>query len=331
MSELRFVSARGSPYQIGLDLGRAGRVAARSVLLAAPYWKAVTAPEHDATVARLGRAIRQRFPTIWAELEGLAAGLDLPFSNILAWNCRGDLLSNTADGCTGLQFPDIYPIIAHNEDGLPGFLGHAFLAQVNPTQEPEFTSFCYPGSLPGHTFALTRAGLVQAVNNIRLNGIDPQIPRMVLARAVLGCQTLDEACALLAKDSRSGGFHMSLAQTGDPRLLSVEYGAGACSVRQINAPSVHANHALHLGTPQMITQSSADRQSRGEALLAQGLRDPLTILRDHHGDGLPIFRTAPDDPDDENTLATAVFRLSAQAVQLDVLDQSGQRFDIGFA
>lgn len=321
--ELAQVSAQGSAWQIGHALGLAGRAAVHKVLLQAPYWAAVTAPEHRATVARLGAATRVRFPAIWEELQGLAAGLDVPFSDILAWNCRGDLLSNTGDGCTSVQIPDIYPIIAHNEDGLPGFRGHAFLAQVQPQDAPGFTAFCYPGSVPGHTFAVTRAGLVQAVNNIRLTGIDPHIPRMVLARAVLGCRSLDAACALLADDPRSGGFHMSFAQVGDPRMLSVEYGNGAVSVQEIQDPSTHANHALHLGAAQRITQSSANRQARGDAFLAQGQRDPRAILRDTGGAGLPIFRTHPDDPDDENTLATAMCHLSAQGVRLTVLDQSG--------
>lgn len=320
MSELRLVRAQGNPYQIGLELGRAGRAGAQAVLPATPYWQAVTAPEHAATVARLGQEVRTRFPEIWAEIQGLADGLELPFSNILAWNCRGDLLSNTADGCTSIQIPDNRIVIAHNEDGLPCFRGHAFLAQVQPQQAPSFTSFCYPGSISGHTFAATGAGLVQAVNNLRLSGVIPAIPRMVLGRAVLGCTTLDEALALLQDDPRSGGFHMSLAQTGDPRLMSVEYGAGKASLRRITEPSCHANHALHLNMPQSFTDSSRDRQAKGLAGLGRG---PRAVLRDAQGPGLPIFRTAPDDPDDENTLATAILQVAENHVMLEVIDQAG--------
>ena len=53
---------------------------------------------------------------------------------------------------------------------------------------------------------------------------------MVLGPAVLNSKTLDDAVAVLSDDPRCGGFHMSLAQVGDPRLLSVEYGAGQSSV-----------------------------------------------------------------------------------------------------
>lgn len=324
-AELRMITAAGAPREIGRRLGETGLEAARGVLLESPYWAAVTRQSHRATVARLGAATRLRFPAIWEELQGLAEGLDLPFDDVLAWNCRGDLLANTADGCTTVQLPGPEPRIAHNEDGLPGFRGYAFLAEVQPDGAPGFTSFCYPGSLPGHAFAATQAGLAQAVNNIRLTGFEPQIPRMVLGRAVLNCGTLEQAVAQLQDNPHSGGFHMTLAQAGDVRLFSVEFGAGASALREISSASLHANHALHLAAPQVVTSSSSDRQSTGEALLSAHPEEPSAILRNTDGPGFPIFRTAPDDPDDENTLATALLNVCSDHVELDVIDQIGQR------
>ncbi|PKQ12385.1 MAG: hypothetical protein CVT70_08485 [Alphaproteobacteria bacterium HGW-Alphaproteobacteria-1] len=322
--ELGRITARGTPREVGRALGEAGRAAVHQVLLGAPYWQAVTAPAHRAAVARMGEGLRARFPAIHEEMEGLAEGLALPFEHVLAWNCRGDLVSNAPDGCTTVLLPGAEPVIAHNEDGLPGLAGHVFLADVTPEGAPGFTSFCYPGSIPGHTFAVTGAGLVQAVNNIRLRGVVAGVPRMALGRAALGCQSLDEAVAHFKANNDSGGFHMAFAQAGDTRLLSVEYGGGAVSVVEVDEPQVHANHALHLRLGpegQSITRSSAHRQARGTALLAEEVRDPLAILRDTDGPGLPIFRTAPDDPDDENTMATAVFRIHGAGVDWEVRAQ----------
>lgn len=322
--ELGRIAARGTPRDLGRALGEAGRAAVHAVLLDAPYWRAVTAPAHRAAVARMRDGLGARFPAILAEIEGLAEGLALPFEDVLAWNCRGDLLSNAPDGCTTVLLPGPEPVIAHNEDGLPGFRGHALLADLAPEDAPNFTAFCYPGSIPGHTFALTGAGLVQAVNNIRLRGVVPGVPRMALGRAALSCRDLDAVTDLLLRNNDSGGFHMSFAQAGDHRLISVEYGGGATSVVEIDTPSVHANHALHMPLVpegQSVTRSSADRQARGAALLARGLRDPVAILRDTGGDGLPIFRTAPDDADDENTLTTALFRVRATGVEWELRAQ----------
>lgn len=322
--ELGRIAARGTPRALGRALGEAGRAAVHDVLLGAPYWQAVTAAQHRAAVARMGAGLRTRFPAIWAEIEGLAEGLALPFEDVLAWNCRGDLVSNAPDGCTTILLPGAEPVIAHNEDGLPGFRFHAFLADLAPKDAPGLIAFCYPGSIPGHTFAVTEAGIVQAVNNIRLRGVSAAVPRMAIGRAALGCRDLAAVEAHFAANHDSGGFHMAFAQAGARRILSVEYGGSAVSVVEVRVPQVHANHALHLALRpegQSVTRSSADRQARGTALLAEGVRDPRAILRNTGGAGLPIFRTAPDDPDDENTLATAIFRVGADAVTWQVHPQ----------
>lgn len=324
-AELGRITARGTPRQIGRTLGRAGRDAAHAVLRAADYWQAVTGPAHATAVRAMSDNLRALFPAVWEELEGLAEGLALPLDKVVAWNCRGDLVSNVPDGCTTVQIPGPAPVIGHNEDGLPGFRGHAAMAEVTPDDGPAFVSFCYPGSIPGHSFATNAAGLVQAVNNLRLHDVAPQLPRMGLGRAILACDTLDAALALLARHNASGGFHMTLAQAGDPRLMSVEFGGGACVARQVDAPSVHANHALHMGdriAGQTITASSRDRQARGARMLADGVTDPLRILRDTGGPGLPVHRCHPDDPDNENTLASAVFRVGSSAVDWSVYDQT---------
>lgn len=321
---LGWVAAGGTPGDIGRALGRAGRTAVHRHLLGAPIWQRVTDPAHGARLARMTATVMARFPAIWAEIEGLAEGLGLPVAEVMAWNCRGDLLASAPDGCTTVMLPGETPVLAHNEDGLPFFRGAAFIADVTPAGAPGFRAFCYPGSIPGHTFAFTGAGLVQTVNNIRLTGADAGIPRMVLGRAVLAARGIDAALALLRAHPNSGGFHFALSHVADRRIVSVEFGGGEISVAEVTAPSVHANHALHQRrgvARQIVTASSRDRQARGAALLAAGERDPLAILRDTGGPGLPIRRDAADDPDDENTLATALFRVTEDGIEWSIHDR----------
>ena len=221
------------------------------------------------------------------------------------------------------MLPGETPLLAHNEDGLPFFRGDCFIAEAQPEGQPGFHAFCYPGSIPGHTFAFTDAGLVQTVNNIRLTGVEADIPRMVLGRAVLTAPTLDAALEIL-RDAPSGGFHFSLMHKADRRILSVEFGGGETSVREVGAPAVHATHALHLPrglAGQIVTDSSRDRQAWGDRLVAEG-RDPLAILRDTGCPGLPIRRDAADDPDEENTLGTAVLRLTDAGLEWSIHDRA---------
>jgi hypothetical protein len=218
-------------------------------------------------------------------------------------------------------------VIAHNEDGLPGFSGYGLLVRVEVAGEKPFVSFAYPGSLPGHTFALTGAGLVQAVNNVRVVSANVGVPRMVLGRAVLDAPTIDKAIAVLREAPRAGGFHFTLGQRGDHRIVSIEFLQAAISVSEVTRRSVHANHIIHPAlaeTAQIVTDSSASRQRRGDALVEAGA-EPLAILRDQADAALPILRQAPDDPDVENTLATALFSISPSDVSCEVFAGGDER------
>lgn len=81
-----------------------------------------------------------------------------------------------------------------------------------------------------------------------------------------------------------------------------------------------------------MTDSSRDRQARVETLLP-ALRRPvsddalLRVLQDQAPAGLPIYRDDPQDPDDENTLATALFRIEADGVAMQVYRRTHCAFD----
>ncbi len=315
-NHIGWVVATGWRREIGHTLGLRGRQAVQTHLICSDIWEHVMDAAQDPVLDHLADNVKHQYPGTWSELEGLASGLGLPFRDVLAWNCRGDILSSVPDGCTTAQIPGDPITIAHNEDGLPFFRGSCFIADIHQKTGRRFWAFCYPGSLPGHTFGWNNSGLVLAVNNLRLLGVEPDTSRMVICREVLDCFSIDEALRKLTKNPHSGGFHMSVAQVGDTRLMSVEYGGGAASVRCMTQASLHANHALHLAHPeQTITQSSADRQIRGTELVSREKPDCLRILRDSAGSGLPIRRDDPADPDSENTLATCIFKVSNKGLE----------------
>lgn len=242
-------------------------------------------------------------------MQGLAHGLDLPFDDVFAWNCRGDVWGDGAgrlhDGA------DPRPRAGHRSQrgwgsGLAGPLragGACGLADGRA-----FAAFVYPGSIPGHTFAVTETGIVQTVNNIRSRAAGIGLPRMVLGRAVLGCASLDEVIRTIETSARAGAFHFTLAQRGDQRLVSVEFTHARCSTVIVEQALCHANHLVHTamaGEPQIVTASSAARQRRAMLISARpawGRPDPLRILWDGADTDLPILREQPDDPDGENTL-----------------------------
>ncbi|MBS3785642.1 MAG: 6-aminopenicillanic acid acyl-transferase [Gammaproteobacteria bacterium] len=328
VSKIGMVHVAGAPYEVGYLIGVAGRDATQEIVTQTDAWHEITGPSHRNTVEQLAQYTRARFPEIWAEIEGLAAGLGLPVQSVFAWNCRGDLISAGGEGCTTVVMPGEPTTIAHNEDGMPSLNGHCFMADVQMDSAASYLAFCYPGSLPGHTFAINNLGIYQAVNNLRIRSTTIEMPRMVLGRAVLGCTTLESAVDLLRTDNRSGGFHFTLGQASQPAPLSIEFGGGQCHVAPITAGFAHANHALSLfesNDRQLITDSSAARQQRADALIHQGELNCEDIVRDKTDGHLPILRSDPLDPDGENTLATAVMQISGTAIVWSVYEQSGKR------
>lgn len=328
---LEFIDAAGSPRDIGMALGRFGAGIVHEYLVSTPAWRSVMAFRGDERVVALQRLVKERLPDCWLELEGLAQGLELPVDDIFAWNCRGDVWALAPDGCTTVMVPGDEPTIAHNEDGDPGLRGHCALARVQPAGGNAFVAFVYPGSIPGHTFAVTQTGLVQAVNNIRSREAGIGLPRMLVGRAVLNCRTLDEVVRLIETSPRAGAFHFTLAKPGDGRILSIEFTHRRVSATVAEHPTCHANHLVHAameGERQLVTDSSAARQQRGDELVravTKAQTDPLSILRDRGFSALPIHRDQPDDPDGENTLATGLFRIRRESVTWEVYARASSR------
>ncbi|KWI59538.1 peptidase C45 [Burkholderia pseudomultivorans] len=325
----------GTPFDIGVRLGELARPVFDAYMQQSSAWQAVRRWRGHPFVAALRQAALAAYPDLVAELDGIAAGVGWPADDIFLWNCRGELIHNAPDGCTTLaaRGADGTRWIAHNEDGDPYLRERCLLVDVQPQGKPGFISFYYPGSLPGHTFAANRAGIAQAINNLRIRTPAVGVPRMILARAVLDATSLDAAADVLRTQARASGFHHTLGATGDTRLLSIEASVARCSVIDVARVAGHANHLVHPGCDaeaQIVTQSSGDRQRRVEAL-APGVDavDETALLRvlgDRAPEGLPIYRDDPADPDDENTLATAVFSIRDTAIDFTIHQHGTQCF-----
>ena len=323
----------GTRRQVGVALGKLARPLMQVYLDQSTTWRTLRPWRGHAYLQELAGHVQRTLPALWEEFEGMAEGLQMPAEDLLLWNCRGDLLHQTTDGCTSIaiQGAENTRWIAHNEDGDPYLYGRCHVVDVQPDDAPGYVSFYYPGSLPGHTFAANRAGIVQTINNLRTRTRRAGVPRMFLARGVLDCATLDQALTLLHDTPRAGAFHHTLGATHDKRLLSVEAVPGLCSIEPVHRRYGHANHLIHAEThdvPQIITDSSRARQTRIDGLLDAWHEAPDTQEEAHIIDALhdtvgslPILRTDKADPDEENTLATAVFEIQAEQVTLRVYDR----------
>jgi len=336
-SKLETLEVFGTPEDIGFTIGKIMAASIHeTVLPLAEFQQARRSWKDSSYLKKLDEAARSVFPDYVLELEGMARGAQLDYESLLIWNCRGDLPLNEGEnpesaehapeGCTTLLYPAVegtHAVIAHNEDGAPELDGHCRWLTVNQANGTKFSTFHYPGMLPGHTFSVNSDGLVQTINNIRVDDLQPGIPRHFICRAVLDCSTLEEALVHLQRNDRASGFHHSLGHTSGENLLSVEAPASACEVKKISQPASHANHLLDekfSGLSQTITESSSFRQDMSEKLLrGSPVPEAKSILYHQPSQGLSIFRRPKDGADDYAfTLATGIFRISPSGVKWQI-------------
>lgn len=322
MSNLKYIQLNGTHYEIGQALGQFGASAIHNYLLKSPTWAELSEWRGSEKLASMQARVQQLFPDIWQEILGLAHGLDLSVEDTFMWNSRGDLWAMAPDSCSTVLQINPQPRITHNEDGDPGFYGHCAVAQFKPDNSTAFSSFVYPGSIAGHTFAINEHQLTMTVNNVRALQTLAGVPRMVLCRAIMNCSTISEAVNLLNSHERAGAFHLNLGEASGA-IHSVEFNQAAVSDQTISAPYFHANHAIHptmRNYPQIITGSSGYRQIQGDDLIHQKPLNPLAILGNDDHARFPIYRRETSDTDNENTIATADFYYSDQGVQWAVYD-----------
>lgn len=325
---LRQVELSGSHYEIGVQLGRLGAEFTHGFTMPREIWRKVMSRRADPRVHAMRRMVEARFPSYWQEMQGLAQGLELPFDDVVLWHFRGDISDMAPEGCTTVQIPGREPVVAHNEDGDPAHRGHCALAHVRPDGGAAFTSLVYPSTIPGHAFAATETGLVVTVNHIRSFKVGVGFPRILLARALLDCTTLDEAVRLLETLPRAGAYHVTLARRGDSRIFGVEFSHSTCSVRKIPNPQCHTNHLIHRGLadePHEVSPSSRARLQRAEEIIASNgdvqRLDPLSVLWDKSNALLPIYRESPGDH--AHTVATAIFHVGEKSLEWSVYERRG--------
>ncbi|MER9593124.1 C45 family peptidase [Mesorhizobium australicum] len=322
------VRAKGDAFSIGFALGQASASGFRERALGTEQFRALDARWRGSDYLKtLESAARAAYPRYVREIEGIAAGAGQDFETVFLWNCRADLrlpedvpsaTRVVATGCTSLLIPaegDGPAIIAHNEDGSAEFLGTCLWVEVKPDEGPAWSSFMIPGMLPGETFGLNEAGLVQTINNIAPNDLQPGVSRQIICRAILDARGLDEVLEILKRMDRASGFHHNLGEAKTRRLASVEAPASGCAVREVASPRAHANHLLSrefYGLNQTITPSSRDRQEAADQMIAEGALagGAEAVLFD---ETTPIYKNRQDE--NSRTLATSVFVLSPDRVE----------------
>ena len=262
---LTFTEFSGSPYQIGLALGKFGAIAVHDTLVGSPLWDDVMQWRNTDPVQIMQQRVQELHPYIWDELQGLARGIELPAEDVFLWNCRGDLSPLAAqESSTIMTLTPEGPRMVHYEGGTTDVEQHCGVAEFTIDHGPSFAALICPGSLPGHAASVTDKGLAITVNVVPNPTPADGLPGRVLTRALLNTPDLSSAIQLLNESPRAGTLHLGMMQAGGSALLSIESSPAEVSIQPATDVAQQTdNDGRVLTEPSWAT---ADMQAHTDAL-----------------------------------------------------------------
>lgn len=212
---------------------------------------------------RYADGIHRAAPSITTELEAIAAGAGLPFLDVLAMNCRTEIMwaregrlapQTTAPRgeCTSFALDPTRTALGHtwlgqNWDWLAHAADSVVLLEVEPDDGPAFVTVVEAGLLA--KTSLNAAGLGVAVNTLAStrDGQVDGLPFHVLLRLLTGCERAFDAVELLASHQRASSGHYLVGAAGGA-LVSIECEPGGVGGVHVRTPAsgmlIHANHFL---------------------------------------------------------------------------------------
>jgi isopenicillin-N N-acyltransferase-like protein len=281
-----------------------------------------------------------------AELRGIAKGCGVAYSEILALNCRSELMFVAGGGamepateCTSFAVlpsaaADGHVLGGQNWDWNPMLSGSVIICQGRPDGEPEYVTVGEAGHLAKVGF--NAAGLGVCTNTL-VSFLDEQIvglPYHVILRELLRRETLEDAVAYLRGTPRAMSANYLLMHR-DGTGQNIETVGGRGQELDITGAEkgllCHTNHFLCKtlapldarveSSPHTRTRLSAMREALVKAAPLVELDDLQRALSDHAGfpNSVCSHPNEADPPDQRRaTLASVVADLTTRTVWIAV-------------
>jgi isopenicillin-N N-acyltransferase-like protein len=235
---------------------------------------------------------RSAYPQYVEELEGIAEASDLSFEEIFlavceelwepaAWRAG---TPTVARGCTdfaarGQAAIDGATLLAHNNDLPPEAEHNLVVIKATTGDEPEFLAVSEGGL--GFSVGFNAAGISMTGNAVSCSDIRPGVPRMLIARAILGAGRLGQAMDACLLPLRASNYNNVIADTSG-EVYSMEGSATDCEPIYIDENiMVHANHYVS----QPMRRFEANRNYIGGSILRHNRA--LRLLRENYGNLTP--------------------------------------------
>lgn len=325
--------ASGSAGDLGLAHGKAF---ASQIDYNLAFYKKWLSEYGEVSAARLMEiagefvpVIKERFPEMVEEMDGIARGAALKLDEIVLINARTDILAiverevqaESLPGCTALALfgeVDGKPALAlgQNWDWDPLMARSPVVLRLEPDDAPALVTLTEAGMLAKIGFNQDRLGVCL---NFLSHQSDGQpgvfgIPIHCLLRAVLTCQSIEQVVEVVETSPRCASANFLLAQhgAGGPEALDLEITPNeVVSLHPDGSSLVHTNHfitpSLAVGCtsgrgPSTMTRYTSAQLLSGVTELKEA--DPVTrmeqVLVSREGLPYPISR----DPDPDPSIST---------------------------
>jgi len=291
-----------------------------------------------------------------AEMQGIAAGADLPFAHIVLMNARTELLKlaghpvlragllaeRGAEGCTTIviqpeRTPDGVLIHAHNWDWKARCADACVILRIRNDNGPDILTFTEAGGLA--RFGFNSAGIAVTGNYLECDRDYRRIgaPLALIRRKVLQQDNPSLAFAAIYATGKSASNNLALSHAGTGIVHDLECAPDETFVVEPkDGVLVHSNHWLSPAALVKLRETGiADspcsfwRQQRAERLLAPhrmiGLDQVRAVLADTAGSPLSIC--VPPRPStvtgETATVASFLMRPALGEMQVAMMPSGG--------
>lgn len=245
------IRIEGSPHERGITYGRlAAERIGNSLSLYHELFEAYASMQWDEAVRRAGLfepAIRDYLPDALEEMRGIAEGAGVAYGDILALNCRSELLFALPDGCTSVVIPpeasgEGKACIAQTWDWLKPAHDATIILEVHQAPLPSLMIACEAGMVGGK--GVNSAGIGCGLNALGIGSGRVGVPLHILYRGVMNAVKISDAIEAVAKPARAGCGNFFIG-SAEGLVLHLEFTPDNFDVLMADTRGMaHANHFL---------------------------------------------------------------------------------------
>jgi len=319
-------SVSGHNYEIGFEIGKKFRPQITDFLGKSKRLKSLRKVEkRNPRLQKLTDYGKRFFPQYMEEITGIADGSRSNLTDILLINCKYDL---PGKGCTTVVFRESDRIIlAHNEDNTKDHMDNCYLLKVYPDNGIPFISFCYPGMIPGNSFAFNAYGMIITNNAMPTPDMRMGCPRHLIDRSQLEAKNMEDVIKRTLSQERASGGSFNIVSQGENRAINIETTSQKHCVTEVVDTYLHTNHYVSrelssLEKDETSLRSSMSRYKIGSKLLSKVKEKTpqvaLDILASLEAKPYSVMRI--DKRVKVRTLFTTLFDVSYEKITLKVYE-----------